>query len=161
MTTIVWAPGDLVIANSEGVDIRFAGVEITADIPHYKGQPAGERGILVRLACVTGPVTTKLHSDHGLAMHQWGEKRKAGGAEAAGPPPVMPGETILKIVRPVVNDNHDTDYRWVAAQFAGTGTEWDGRWAFVPEPPAGVKHLNIEFTVAGALTGKSVRVQLG
>jgi len=161
MTTIVWAPGDLVVAGSQGVDVRLAGVEITADIPHRLGQPAGERGILVHLACVTGPATMKLHGDHELAMHAWGERRKAGGADAAGPPPAMPGETILRTVQPMVSDNRDTDYRWVASQFAGTGTEWDGRWAIVPEPPAGVKHLTIEFTVDGVLTGKSVRVQPG
>ncbi|MBP2414490.1 hypothetical protein JOF48_003289 [Arthrobacter stackebrandtii] len=161
MTTIVWAPGDLVVANSEGVDVRLAGVEITADIPHHLGRPAGERGIRVHVAGVTSPLTMDLDNRHLQEVEAWAEERKRVGPENVHQFPVMPGVAVLSAVNAVITDNHDTDYRWVGGQLAGTGSEWDGSWAFVPEPPAGVKHLSIEFTVDGVPTGKSVRVQLG
>ena len=37
MTTIVWAPGDLIVATHESVDVRFAGVELTTDVAESLG----------------------------------------------------------------------------------------------------------------------------
>lgn len=160
MTTIVWAPGDLVVASNEGVDVRFAGVEITADIPEHHERAAGERGIRVHVAGVTSPLTMDLDNRHLQEVDVWAEERKLVGPENVRRFPVMPGDTVLGAIKPVITDNHDTDYRCIGGRRAGTGSEWDGSWVFVPEPPAGVRHLTIEFMLNGETTGKSCRVQL-
>lgn len=160
MTSIVWAPGDLIVATHEGVEVRFAGVEITSEAAGYMGRLPGERVIKVHLAGVTSAVTMDLDNSHLRALEAWGEERKLHGADSVGRPPVMPGDAVLSAVKAIVTDNHDTEYGWVAGRVAGTGSEWDSSWMFAPEPPEGVKHLTIEFTLNGELTGKSCRVQL-
>ncbi|MDJ0313456.1 hypothetical protein [Arthrobacter sp. H35-D1] len=160
MTSIVWAPGDLIVATNDGVDVRFAGVEITPDVPAFLGRVPGERGIRVQLAGVTSAETMELDSAYLSEMEAWGRGLKLHGKDSAGRPPVMPGETVLSAVKAVITDNHDTDYHCVAGQVAGTGSEWDGSWVFVPEPPEQVNHITIEFTLKGEPTGKSCRVQL-
>ena len=160
MTKIVWAPGNLIVATNEGVDVRFAGVEITAAAPGHVGLAPGERVIRVDLAGVTSSVTIDLDRRHLQEMEAWAEDRKLRGAENTGRPPAMPGETVLSAVRAIVTDSRDTEYRQVAGRVAGAGSGWDASWMFSPEPPAGVKHLTVEFTLNGELTGNSIRVQL-
>lgn len=160
MTTIVWAPGDLVVATNEGVDVRLAGVEITSDVPEYIERVPGERGIRVHLAGVTSRTTMELDVSYNRALEAWASERTLHGLEAAGRPPIMPGDVVLTPVKAIVTDNHDTDYRCIAGRVAGTGSEWDASWVFVPEPPPTIRHLTVEFTVKGEPTGKSCRVQL-
>lgn len=160
MTTIIWAPGDLIVASNGGVEVRLAGVRTNSEVPFYMGHVPDVRGIRVDLVGVTSRVTMDLDIAYTAAIESWILERKSHGQEAAGARPLMPGGVVLSAVKPAITDNHDTDYRLVASHSAGTGTEWDGSWFFVPEPPAAVKHLTIEFTVNGRPTGKSCRVQL-
>ncbi|AIY00162.1 hypothetical protein ART_0563 [Arthrobacter sp. PAMC 25486] len=160
MTVIVWAPGDLIVASNEGVDVRLAGVELTSDAPVHHGAKPGERGVRIGLEANRNLETQHRDLAYLEAFEAWDAEQKLHGKGKAGSPPPMPGQVVLSAVKPVITDNHDTDYRCVGGQWAGTGTDWDGSWTFVPEPPAGVKHLTIEFTVNGDLTGKSCRVQL-
>lgn len=160
MTSIVWAPGDLIIATSQGVDVRFAGVEISTDLPERRWPLPGERGIRVHLSGVRSGATAELDGAYGTALAAWEEQRTAQGHDGADRPPIMPGEVVLTPVQAVITDNRDTNYRRMAGRVAGSGTEWDAFWVFTPEPPAGLKHLTIEFTLHGELTGRSVRVQL-
>lgn len=159
MTTIVWAPGDLIVASHEGVDVRLAGVELTPDVSEF-GPSHGERGIRVSLAAIRNLETQRLDILHAEEFEAWAAEQTLHCKDSAGPPPRMPGQVVLSAVRPVITDNHDTDYRYVGGQWAGTGTQWDGSSIFLPEPPHEVRHLNIEFTLNGELTGKSCRVQL-
>lgn len=140
--------------------MRFAGVEITPDVPALPGRAPGERGVRVQLTGVASAETMEMDTAYLKAMEAWGDDLKLRGKDSAGRPPAMPGETVLSAVQAVITDNHDTDYRCVAGQVAGTGSEWDGSWVFVPEPPGQVNHLTIEFTLKGVPTGKSCRVQL-
>lgn len=160
MTSIVWAPGDLIIATNRGVDVRFAGVEIIEDVPEHMWRVPGERGIRVHLTGVRGPATMEFDAGYGQALEAWTVERTAKGKDGVGRPPLMPADVVLTPVQAVISDNHDTEYRRVAGKVSGTGSEWDASWVFVPEPPAGLKHLTIEFTLHGELTGKSVRAQL-
>lgn len=160
MTSIVWAPGDLIIASNQGVDVRFAGVEIITDIPQHVGLVPGGRVIRVHLTAIRGRATLELDDGYGTAVEAWAAERAAQGRESAGRPPIMPGDVVLTPVQALITDNHDTEYRRVGGRAAGAGSEWDASWVFAPEPPAGVKHLTIEFTLHGGLTGRSVRVQL-
>lgn len=160
MTTIVWAPGDLIVATHEGVDVRFAGVELTSDVSEFLGATPGERGIRVSLAGIPNLETQRLGILYGAAFEAWAAELELRGKTNAGPPPPMPGQVVLSAVKPVISDNYDTEYCCVTGQWAGTGTEWDGSKTYLPEPPEGVKHLTIEFTLNGELTGKSCRVQL-
>ncbi|WP_315915381.1 hypothetical protein [Arthrobacter sp. lap29] len=160
MTSIVWAPADLIIASNQGVAVRFAGVEVTSEILELMGPGANGRGIRVHLAGARGQATMERDSAYVTALEAWAKERTAHGKEEAGPRPIMPGETVLTPVQAVITDNHETEYRRVGGRVAGTGTEWSASWDFVPEPPPGVKHLSLEFTLHGELTGKSVRIQL-
>lgn len=160
MTTIVWAPGDLIVASIEGIDIRLAGVSLVPDVPEHLGATVGERGVRIRLEATRNLETQRRDIAYLRDFEAWVAEQRLQGKGNAGSPPPMPGEGVLSAVEANITDNHDTAYLCVAGQWAGTGTEWDGSWTFLPEPPAGVKHLNVEFTLHGELTGKSVRVQL-
>ncbi|MGO2541166.1 MAG: hypothetical protein ACTH8J_08460 [Specibacter sp.] len=160
MTTIVWAPGDLIVASNEGIDVRLAGVSLVRDVPEHLGATGGERGVRIGLEAPRNLETQRRDIAHLQEVEAWVAEQKLHGKGKAGPPPTMPGQAVLSAVKADITDNHDTVYRCVAGRWAGTGTEWDGSWTFLPEPPAGVKHLTIEFTVNGELTGKSCRVQL-
>lgn len=160
MTTIVWAPGDLIVASNEGLAVRLAGVGLTRDVPEHLGATVGERGVRIGLEVTRNLETQRRDIAYLEAFEAWVAEQKLHGRDMAGPPPTMPGQVVLSAVKANITDNHDTVYGCVAGRWAGTGTEWDGSWTFIPEPPAGVKHLTIEFTVNGELTGKSCRVQL-
>lgn len=160
MTTIVWAPGDLVVASNEGVDVRLAGVSLVPDVPEHLGGTAGGHGVRIGLEATRNLETQRRDIAYVQEFEAWAAEQQLHGKDTAGPPPAMPGQAVLSAVKATITDNHDTAYRCVAGQWAGTGTEWDGSWTFLPEPPTGVKHLTIEFTVNGELTGRSCRVQL-
>jgi hypothetical protein len=49
MMTVISAPGDLVVATSDGIGVRFAGVELTIHLPGHPAAVPGERGIKVNL----------------------------------------------------------------------------------------------------------------
>ena len=79
MMTVISAPGDLIIATSQGIDVRFAGIELTTDLPvHPESSP--ERGIRISLEGIRDQETQ--HRDQGYveALLRWVEQRKAQGA---------------------------------------------------------------------------------
>ncbi|MFJ6279855.1 hypothetical protein [Arthrobacter subterraneus] len=56
MIAITYAPSDLVVAISDGIAIRFGGVELQ-DVPNYVGAKAGEPSIHFHLSGVRGMET--------------------------------------------------------------------------------------------------------
>lgn len=87
MTKVISAPGDLVVARSDGVDGRFAGLELTSDIPGHVQVRLGERGIKISLEVIRGRETGLRDHRYDQARLQWVERRRTDGAESAGPMP--------------------------------------------------------------------------
>ena len=54
MGSIVSAPADLVIATSDGIDVRFAGIDLAAELSAHAQEPPGVHGVRVSLAAVRG-----------------------------------------------------------------------------------------------------------
>ena len=160
MTKVISAPGDRVVSTSDGVDVRFAGLELTSDIPGHVQVRPGERGIKISLEAIRGHETGLRDHSYDQARLQWAERRRTDGAESAGPMPTMPGVLAFEPVELQITDDSGTDYRFVAGQVAGDGTEWSASWTYLPEPPRHVKCLNLVGTLHGAPTGKSCKIQL-
>lgn len=161
MMTIISAPGDLIVATKDGVDVRFAGVESIADAPFSATEWLGKQGIRLHLEGIRSPETQRRDEHHVKEISQWANLRERDGAEAAGDAPAMPGQLVLGPVGADISDDLGTIYRWSAGQVAGSGTDWDATWVYLPEPPAAARFLRIEFTLDGEPTGKTCKVQLG
>jgi len=160
MMTIVSAPADLVVAESDGIAVRFAGVELTRQMPSHVAAVQGEPGIRVNLEGVRSHETVRRDQSFVEARLQWVELRKEHGAESAGDGPIMPGVLALEPIKVVISDDAGTEYHWASGQVAGDGTEWAASWTFLPEPPKNVRTLGLDFTLNGESTGRKCRVEL-
>jgi hypothetical protein len=160
MTTIVSAPGDLIVATSDGIDVRFVGLELNAEFTPSRGYPEGSKGVRIRLEGVRGHETQWRDAQYLDAREAWAERLKSQGRETAGDPPTMPGVPVLERVRVIVTDDIGTNYQWTAGEVAGDGTEWDASWVYAPTPPQGARSLKLRFTLDGELTAKECEVRL-
>ncbi|GAA1621798.1 hypothetical protein [Georgenia ruanii] len=160
MATIVSAPADLLVATSDGIDVRFAGIVLRARFPSRPGYPRGGTGLGVRLAGVRGPETQRRDNLFLDAREMWAERLKTEGPDAAAGPPTMPGVPVLERVQATVSDDIDTAYRLIAGRVAGDGTEWDAAWIYAPAPPDTAGRLTLQFTLDGAPTGKECEIRL-
>jgi hypothetical protein len=160
MTSIVFAPGDLVIATSDGIDVRFGGIELDTDVPPGPQRLEGGKGIRLRLEGVRGEETQRRDVLFLDARDTWIRRMKAQGLEAAGPSPTMPGVPVLERVNALLDDGLGTDYRCVKGQVAGDGTEWEASWVYLPNPPEAARNLRIWFTLDGIPTGRDCELQL-
>jgi hypothetical protein len=59
MGTIVSAPADLVVATSDGIDVRFAGIDLAASLSPHAQEPPGGHGVRISLAAVRGAETMR------------------------------------------------------------------------------------------------------
>jgi hypothetical protein len=159
MMALTYAPHDLVVGTSDGIDVRFAGVELK-DAPRYVGISAGQPGIHVYLSGVRGDETMSRDVRLERERQEWLERCEAAGSDQAGNPPPMPGIAVLERLTAVVSDDVGTKYRRAGGQAAGSGTEWDARWIYTPAPPAKARALRFEFSVDGEPTGKYCELNL-
>lgn len=160
MASIVSAPGDLVIAASDGIDIRFAGIRVDIDLPPHIDSPSSGRGIRISLEGVRGSETRQRDVRFEAARLAWVEGRKAHESGGAEDPPRMPGALVLDRVGVRVTDDIGTQYRWAGGQVAGDGTDWEASWFHSPTPPEAAQTLHLSFTLDGQPTGKECRVRL-
>jgi hypothetical protein len=160
MTTIVFAPGDLIVATSDGIDVRFAGIELDADFSPRPGYPRGGRGVRIRIEGIRGLETQRRDYEFLDAREAWADRLRGQGRDAAGEPPNMPGVPVLRRVKAIVTDDVGTEYQLAAGQVAGDGTEWDGSWVYAPSPPEAALTLKFRFTLDGEPTGKECAVRL-
>ena len=159
MGSIVSAPADLVIATSDGIDVRFTGIDLAAELSAHAQEPPGGHGVRVSLAAVRGAETMRRDEQFRVARLAWAQ-REDGGRRGKEPAPLMPGFSVLDRVGAVLADEAGTEYRLVAGQAAGDGTEWESAWEFVPQPPAAAGILRLQFTLDGAPTGKTCEVRV-
>ena len=157
MGTIVSAPADLVVATSDGIDVRFAGIDLAASLSPHAQEPPGGHGVRISLAAVRGAETMRRDGQFQAARLAWAQRRQDKMTEEE-PLPLMPGFSVLDRVWVVLSDELGTEYRLVAGQAAGDGTEWESAWEFVPPPPEAAGTLRLQFTLDGAPTGKTCEV---
>jgi hypothetical protein len=113
MMTVISAPGDLVVATSDGIGVRFAGVELTTHVPGHLTAVPGERGIKVNLEAIRSHETQHRDQSFIEARLQWVEQRKAQGA---GDGPATPGVPALEPINAIISDDSGTEYRCVSGQ---------------------------------------------
>ncbi|MEX5303937.1 hypothetical protein [Kocuria sabuli] len=113
----------------------------------------------VSLAAVRGAETMRRDGQFQAAHLAWAQRRQEQMAEEE-PVPLMPGFSVLDRVGVVLNDELGTEYRLVAGQAAGDGTEWESAWEFVPQPPEVPGTLRLQFTLDGTPTGKTCEVRV-
>ena len=159
MGSIVSAPADLVIATSDGIDVHFAGIDLDASLSAQAQEPPGGNGVRISLAAVRGEETMRRDGQFQAARLAWAQ-REDGGRRGKEPAPLMPGFSVLDRVGAVLADEAGTEYRLVAGQAAGDGTEWESAWEFVPQPSEVSGTLRLQFTLDGAPTGKTCEVRV-
>lgn len=159
MIAVTRAPADLVVAISDGIHIRFAGV-LLEEVPRYVAGRAGEPGIHVHLSGVRGEETRARDVQYLQERDVWAGQRQTAGSNSTEPPPTMPGVTVHERITTRVTDDLGTEYTRTGGQVAGDGTEWDATWIFTPAPPSEARRLRFEFSVDEAATGKSCELDL-
>jgi len=147
MASIASAPSDLIVATSDGIRIRFVGMELDAT------SWDGNAGLEVRLQGVRGAETSRRDAEFRVALDAWARRLTERGKDAAGEAPTMPGVRVLDRVKVSITDDVGTEYQLVAGQAAGDGTDWDAAWIYAPRPPATAAHLYLRFTLDGHPTG--------
>jgi hypothetical protein len=159
MSALTHAPHDLVVGTSDGIDVRFAGIEFE-NSPSYAGSSAGKPGIHVHLNGVRGEETMSRDMRFEREREEWWKRRKAAGSDQSENPPPMPGVPVFERLTAVLSDDLGTEYRWSGGQVAGGGREWDARWVYTPVPPAEARTLRLEFSVDEEVTGKYCELSL-
>lgn len=154
MAITVIAPADLVVAESDGITIQLGGVQL--DAQGWDGQA----GMRVHLHGLRGPETMRRDEDFHAAREAWCRDFQQHGQDLAVDPPQMPGVAVLDRVQVVVSDDVGTDYRLLAGQVAGDGTDWEASWVHGPFPPAHASRLHLTFTLDGEPTGSDCTVLL-
>lgn len=152
MMAITHAPTNLVIGSSDGIDIRFAGIELK-DAPGYSGLGAGQPSIHLQLSGVRGEETALRDGRFEQDRLEWWERRRAAGSDRTENAPQMPGVAVFDRLTAAISDDIGTTYRLSGGQLAGDRTEWEARWIYTPTPPAGARTLRLEFSVDGTATG--------
>lgn len=163
MPTLTHAPADLVVAISDGIAVRFAGLQL--GVLDWQGTS----GTAVTLEAVRGEETQARDLKLDDARKAWAARVASLGAGEAGEAPVMPGVAVLSAVRVQLTDDVGTAYVQRTGSVAGDGgTEWRATWFFGPPPPATTQELRLKFTAGsdplgadtGATTGFECRVRL-
>ncbi|KUG56291.1 hypothetical protein AVL61_16745 [Kocuria rosea subsp. polaris] len=160
MTSIVSAPADLVVATSDDIKVRFAGADLTAVLPAHVQALPGAVGVRVMVSGARGPETMDRDNKFESARLAWYQQRKSGEPAREESAPTMPGVLVLERVGALLRDDVGTEYRPVAGQIGGDGTEWEGSWTYLPHPPEAARTLWLEFTLDGEPTGKECEIRI-
>lgn len=160
MNAVTSAPLDLIVANSDGVDIRFAGIDLDT-APVHVSDGAGDPSIHLHLSGVRCSETQRRDNQFLQDRQAWSDRRKARSLERSDEdPPQMPGVAVFDQIGIQLTDDLGTEYRRAGGKVAGDGTEWDALWVYVPSPPQNARTLRIEFSVDGHSTRKHCELSL-
>ncbi|WP_146202162.1 hypothetical protein, partial [Kocuria rosea] len=78
MGSIVSAPADLVIATSDGINVRFTGIDLAAELSAHAQEPPGGHGVRVSLAAVRGAETMRRDGQFQAARLAWAQREDGG-----------------------------------------------------------------------------------
>jgi hypothetical protein len=147
MTSIVSAPGTLIVAIIEKVDVRLAGIEVT-NAPLHVDVPSSTPCLVVYLSAARGYETVS--HDAEIARTQSLEELAAQAEEAQkdGPPKV----SNLSRVGVTITDDKGTQYEPSGFRMVGDGTGWDDMRVYTPAPPSAATTLHLDFTIDGDST---------
>ena len=147
MTTIVRAPGNLIVATIGKVDVRLAGIDVTK-APLHVDVASGAPCVVVYLSAVRGYET--VNHDAEIAQTRSLEDLAAEAEEAQkdGPPKL----SNLSRVGVIVTDDEGTQYEPSGFRMVGDGLGWDDMRVYTPAPPSAAATLHLDFTVDGEST---------
>jgi hypothetical protein len=155
MTTIVRAPGNLIVATIEKVNVRLAGIDVTK-APLHVDVPSGTFCVVVYLSAVRGYETVR--HDGQIAQTRSLEDLAAEAEEAQkdGPPKL----SNLSRVDVTMTDDEGTQYEPSGFRMMGDGIGWDDMRVYTPAPPSAAATLRLDFTVDGESTNSRCDVSL-
>lgn len=157
---IISASPDLIIANSDGINVRFAGMDLKRALG-YVGEKAGEHSVHLHLNGIRGAETQLRDAQFLRNLQEWFDRDKD--LEVVGReehPPQMPSIAVFDQIGIQLTDDVGTEYRRTGGKVAGSGTEWDALWVYAPAPPPNAQTLRIEFDVGGQSTGEHCALTL-
>lgn len=155
MTTIVRAPGNLIVATIETVNVRLAGIDV-AKAPLHVDVSSGTPCVIVYLSAARGYETV---SHDGKTAQTRSIEDLAAEAEESqkdGPPKV----SNLSRVGVTITDDAGTQYKPSGFRMVGDGLGWDDMRVYTPAPPSAAATLHLDFTVDGESTDSSCDVAL-
>lgn len=155
MTTIVSAPGDLIVATIDEVGVRLVGIEVTK-APYFVDVPSATPCIVVYLSAARGYET--VHHDAEIARTRSREDLAAEAEEAQrdGPPKL----SNLGRMGVTITDDVGTEYEPSGFRMVGDGIGWDDMRVYAPAPPSTALTLHLDFTVDGESTESSCEIAL-
>ena len=132
---ILLVPGDYTVGIVDGVRVVLTRAALDRDVVQVEWD--GVRTI----------ATDRMDEQWEHDFEAWGEAVKTHGNNAAGPPPQMPGNSLLRVEMSVTDDSGE-QLRRLDGQVAGSGSEWHAEWRHaLPAPSA--KRLYLQFAVDG------------
>ena len=155
MTTIVRAPGNLIVATIGKVDVRLAGIDVTK-APQHVDVPSGTPCVVVYLSAARGYETVS--HDAEIAQTRSLEDLAAEAVEAQkdGPPKL----SNLSRVGITITDDQGTRYEPSGFRMIGDGIGWDDMRVYTPTPTSAAMTLHLDFTVDGKSTERYCDVAL-
>lgn len=155
MTTIVSAPGNLIVATIDKVDVRLAGIEVTK-APRFVDVPSATPCIVVYLSAARGYETVSHDAEIARTRSYEDLAAEAEEAQKDGPPKL----SNLGRVGVTITDDLGTQYEPAGFRMVGDGIGWDDMRVCTPAPPSAALTLHLDFTVDSELTGNSCDVAL-
>ncbi|MEG9250005.1 hypothetical protein V6S67_18090 [Arthrobacter sp. Soc17.1.1.1] len=155
MTSIVRAPGNLIVATIEKVDVRFAGVDVTK-APLHVDVPLGTPCVVVYLSAVRGYETVSHDAEIAQTRSREDLAAEAEEAQNDGPPKL----SNLDTVGVTITDDEGTQYEPSGFRMVGDGLGWDDMRVYTPAPPSAAATLHLDFTVDGESTNSGCDVAL-
>jgi hypothetical protein len=155
MTTIVRAPGNLIVATIEEVDVRLAGVDVTK-APLHVDVPSGTPCVVVYLSAARGYETVRHDGEIAQTRSLEDLAAEAKEAQKDGPPKL----SNLSRVGITITDDEGTQYEPSGFRMVGDGLGWDDMRVYTPAPPSAAATLHLDFTVDSESTNSRCDIAL-
>lgn len=155
MTSIISAPGSLIVATIEKVDVRLAGIEVT-NAPLDVDVPSGTPCVVVYLSAARGYETVTHDGEIARTRSLEDLAAEAEEAQKDGPPKL----SNLSRVGVTITDDEGTQYEPCGFRMVGDGTGWDDMRVYTPAPSSAATTLHLDFTVDGESTDSRCDVAL-
>lgn len=155
MTTIVRAPGNLIVATINGVDVRLAGIEVTK-AALFVDAPSGTPCIVIYLSAARGYETVRHDAEIAQTRSREDLAAEAEEAQKDGPPKL----SNLGRVGVTITDDVGAHYEPSGFRMVGDGIGWDDMRVYTPAPTSTAATLHLDFTVDGKSTERYCDVAL-
>jgi len=159
------APHDLIVAVHQGVDIAFAGLNLTTGLPPWHLESEGcdvgfTSSFEFTLRAVPNEMTRQLDADFSSKKEAWKAQLEERGASIAGSAPPLPSDKFFERIEAAVTDDLGTEYMWVGGETSSLESPREATWIYAPAPPQEAGHLVLDFIEEGLKTGHSCTLDL-